>query len=171
MPMPLGLVQAHTAGEDQVGTLDQGRLTVEQRPRRAEEERQLVHAVVDDQGRLDRVDERLGHGRVHPGDRLRDLLRGDQLLNHGEERLRRLSLGSARQVGKARTRDEHVVHRSAQLPTIPITVGGQRLFDVDHGVARGEAGQQVLRTLKDEVPPQMREHDQGELHGYTKLPS
>jgi hypothetical protein len=40
-----------------------------------------------------------------------------------------------------------------------VFVAADRLFDVDDGASCSEAGEDVLRTLIDEIPPQVGVHD------------
>ena len=67
MAVALGAIQAGAAGKHQVGDLQQQRiLALQQLLRRILECGELIHAIVDDQARVQFLQQRQRHRRVEP---------------------------------------------------------------------------------------------------------
>ena len=164
VPVLLGPVQAGPAGEHQVRLLEQHVLALHQLARRVLEERQLVHAVVDDPARLQLGGQRHGHRRVEPDPVVGDLRR---LHRFGDEALQHRDVVVVEAGGRRRhVRPPHLHPIGGREPLQPLLgLAHHRLFDEDHSPALGQTGQQVLRPLVDEVPAEVGKDEQG-LHGW-----
>jgi len=155
----LGPVEAGPTGEHQVGILEQRVLALHQLSRRVLEQRQLVHAVVDDAARIQAGSQRDGHGRVEPDPVIAELFLPHRVhheaLQHGDVVVMEARRGTG-DVGPP------YLDVGGGRETLQALLGfsGHRLLDEHHAPALGQARQQVLRTLVDEVPAQVRENDE-----------
>ena len=135
------------------------RLALAHLPRRVLERGQLVHAVVDDRARVQLAEQRQRHRRVEPDQVVVDQLVGEVAADH---RLQRRELVVVEAAGlDRRVRAQHLdaLARRRALE-IGRAAGVHRLLDEDDVVVAGEPRQQVLRTLEDELPAQVREDDE-----------
>jgi hypothetical protein len=157
VPLSLGLVEAVAAGEDDVGAREELFLATAQRGRRAQEPRQLVHAVVDHERRLEVAADLLRHRRVEPEQRRAHALARQKpahelALDLLGARLAVLARQARREHAHARVDRGHVERRRG-------VVVERGLLDEEDAPPLGASGHQMLRTLKDEVPAEMRQAD------------
>src|SRR5688572_16724259 len=66
MLLALGAIQAVTTCKHEIRSREQGTFALYQLPRCSQKQRQLVHAVVDDDAGLHSLHDRQRHGRVEP---------------------------------------------------------------------------------------------------------
>jgi hypothetical protein len=169
MPRALRLVEAHPAGEDEIGPAQERGLHAHQLRRRAEEQAQLVHAVVDHETRRYRVQDRFGHGRVDPGHWTRDLLGPSQVAQQPGSGGLDLCSRPAGQRREPRAGDQHVLGRAAQHPAVGLGAAVDRFLHEEDSSLAGETREQLLRTLIDEIPPQVGESDDRTMRGHMHL--
>jgi hypothetical protein len=155
----LGFVQARAAGEDQVGDVEQGRFALQQLLRRVLESGQFVHAVVDDQGRIEVLQQRQRHRGVEPHHwtfAFRHQV-GQQAL-HGRQLVVVEAPGVLDRGMRAAHRD---VRRDGRLLQVCLALAMHRFLDEQDIVVFRQARHQVLGALEDEVPAEVAKHDQG----------
>ena len=160
----LGLEEAVPAREDRVGPGDQRRLALAQ-PRVGEAEGgELVHAVVDDRRGAEMIGEAQHHRRVEPQHRIGGHRGGDE---HVEQLAQpRLDLRRIPPVRHARPEHDHVIIGEGMVLEIgERVIAGDVLFPEEHPPFRGEPLHQMLRPLRDEIPPQVRKADQRRRRG------
>jgi hypothetical protein len=104
------------------------------------------------------VSEPQRHRRVEPDDVGIDTVRGDELV---DQRTLQPACGVVGAWWQMRHHDvDAAIFRDGQ-PRIRTGVGVvERFFDEEHAPLFGAAGHQMLRTLKHEVPPEMRKANQ-----------
>jgi hypothetical protein len=150
-------IQRVAAGEDQIGAIQQFLLAHREIRGRAGKRRQLVHTVVHDGLGTHTADERQRTRRVEPQQRRIDRARGDELVHQTAQRpFRGAGIGRRRR----QVRHHHVDavaerHLEARRRRVE-----DRFFDIKHAPRARKAHHQVLGTLKDEIPTQMREAEQ-----------
>lgn len=160
MPVALGFPDRPAAGEDHVCGGDQLILALAQFRGGEAEGRQLVHAVIDDGCRVHMPRDRPHHGRVEPQDRLVDARQRQHLVQ--QPRQPRLLLLPAPPVGDAGADGLDGGALEGMEFQIGQVVGGRdRLFPHQHAPRPREASHQVLRTLQNEIPAQVRKADKG----------
>jgi hypothetical protein len=158
MPVLLRLVEAVAAGEDDVGRFEQLALELEQQRRGELEIGELVHAVVDGGHRLDLPREVQHHRRVVPAHD-RSLLAGQ--IDFEQRPEQRIPVGLGDRFGQLRRHHDHAgLGAGTDVERRLVALAGDRLFPEDDPVIPGEAAHEVLRPLKDEIPPEVRETDQ-----------
>ena len=158
VPVPLRLVEAHAAGEDDVGAPEQLGLVVDHLLRGAAEKRELVHVVVDAQIAFEMARERHRHRRVIPKDARRFRLAGEKAVDQAA--LPRGHVALAQALGQDRRRDGDAAGTFRHVHARPRALLEERLFDLQHAIMLGGAAQQMLRALPDEVPAKMGEADE-----------
>ena len=158
MAVALGLVEAHAAGEDEVGAGEQRGLEIEQLARGPAEQRQLVHVVVDAQIAVQMARERHGHRGVVPEDARLRRLASEKILD--EVALLENDVVRIEALRELRDRDRDSLRPDAQIEVRDDARLEPRLFDEQDAVVPRGAVQEVLRPLPDEIPAQMREADQ-----------
>jgi hypothetical protein len=158
MQMALDLEKAHAAGEDDIRAGKQGLLKPDSFRRRAAERRKLVHAVVHDQRGADVVGklqcqwcEVVQEGSPYPLGREQPV---EQSL------LCRIRLGPGKGIRHARHHDLDPALDGMRFEPGLDRVCGDRLLDKEHPVRPSKTRHQMLRTLVDEVPTEMREANQ-----------
>ena len=159
----LGAVQARAAGEDEVGAVEQLLLAAEKLGRRVVERRELVHAVVDHDAGVERAEQRQCERCVEPHVARADLAREgvDERADRGDLRLREAGLVEP----GVRPDDRHAGR--GRLPLRDVVVRARdgrvehRLLDKVDGAVRGNPGEDVLRALVHEVPPEVGKDDEG----------
>jgi hypothetical protein len=156
VPPTLRLVQAAAAGKHDIGRFQQRRLALHQQRIGEGEGGELVHAVIDDRDRLQVPRPAEHHRRIEPGDR-----RGRQRVRHEfvEQRLQRFLLRIAvetrRQPGPER---DDVVGGIRLVVEIRLaTIGRERLLPEEQPSILREAPHEMLGSLGDEVPTEVRE--------------
>ena len=159
-----GLEQAAPARENEIGPLQQVGFQGLQRRRRVSEAGQLIHAIVDHRRGFDVAREGEHQRGVEPQDGALSAQRLQQHVEHlpqGGPTL--FGIPPMRHAGPQR---HHVLLREGMvLEEGAVMIAGDHLLeDVDPAVRR-EAAHQVLRPLEHEVPPQMREADDGSRGG------
>ena len=154
--LPLGLVQAVAAGEDQIGRGEQLGFQRQQFGRREAEGGQFVHAVIDGACRADMARKAEHHRRVVPADRHGTFQR-QKVVEQAAQCGVRILAGQA--VGQMR-RDDMERPGGAQGETRRVVAADDRLFPHHHPVGGGKPRHQMLRTLEHEIPAQVAEAQQ-----------
>jgi len=163
VPIALGLVEAHAAGEDEIGTGEQCAFQIEQFAGGAAEQRQLVHVVVDAQVALEMAREGHRHGSVVPEDARAARVGRKQVFD--EFALFENHVRMIKPFGQHRHGD-----RDALRPLGDVQMGRDArledgfLDDENPELLRGSA-QKMLRPLPHEIPPQMRKADEHRRSG------
>ena len=159
MPIALGLVEAHAAGEDEVGARENSSFSQrDQLLRCAAEKRELVHVVVDAEIAFEMARERQRHRRVVPKDARRFRLAGEKAVDQAA--LPRGHVALAQALGQDRRRDGDAAGTFRHVHARPRALLEERLLDLQHAIMLGGAAQEMLRALPDEVPAKMGEADE-----------
>ena len=157
----LRLVEARSAGEDDVGAVDQLLLELEQFHGRELELRKLVHRVEHGDVGIEMAREGQHHRRIVPGDQRAADRRDMSVQQALQRRFARVLRHAFRQVRN----DDPDVGRVLRLANLEVgrflRADVDRLFPVDDVHLAGEAAHQMLRPLEHEVPPQVRKAQQG----------
>ena len=154
----LVLVQAVAAGEHDVRALEERPLAPDERRWRAVEQRQLVHAVVDDGARLHVVREGDRHRRVVPEHGIRRRQLADQPIDHLA--LERLGGRRRRPGGQVWLRDQHAGLGLVE-DELGLAVPEHGFLIEDHPAVTRASTHEVLRPLVDEPPTQVRQAQDG----------
>ncbi len=151
MPIAFGAIQARPAGKHHVGELQQGTLPLQQLLGRIAKRRQFVHAVVDDGVRRELVHQRQRHGRVEPDSIIADLFLLQQLREQLLQHRDLLIVKTLRCYGGMGTAHSHVRRRFIHLQRHTARPR-HRLFEKVDFIFLGQPSEQVLGSLKNEVP-------------------
>src|SRR5581483_7673439 len=151
MMRALRFVEGLSAGEHDVCFSEELTLELAQLRRRASERRELVHAVVYDSTWMQMMRIRQRHRRVVPEHEILHAMRAQRRLQ--QLALRRLLLF---RILHALVEKGHpylhaaVADSSVERRCIAVIL---RLLHVEHAALARGAAEEVLRTLKDEIPP------------------
>ena len=156
MAVPLALVERMTAGEDDVSPCEQFLFSLSHRSRRARERRELVHAVVHHRPRCEAARELDRHRRVVP-----EHVVANAVLTKKVAQQPRLDRHGFRRRARGETRHDDVDAMLAHRHVEPRgSVVDHGLLDDEDAVQPRASGQQVLRPLEDEIPPEVGQgHD------------
>ena len=154
--LALRFVKRLAAGEDDRCATKQLRLADFQRRGRVREGAQLVHAVVHDSVRRQLSGEGERHWCVVPDHVAIDPLLRDQLQHQRTQRTRLLILAGIPGQMRNRHGDAAAALNLQVRPAIRVENG---LFDVIHAPLARAPDHQMLGSLKDEIPPEVRETD------------
>ena len=158
----LRLPDRPAAGEDDIGRGQERGLARDQLGRGKAERRQLVHAVIDDRRGLDMGGDGPEHRGVEPQHRAADAGQPEHLVEQPRQRL--FLLGRRPAVGDAGAdRLDGGALEGVELEIGQVVAGGDRLFPEEHPAMGGEAADQVLRALVDEIPAQVGKADDRRL--------
>ncbi len=152
------LPNAITAGEDHIGALQQCTLALHQLRRRTTKGRQLVHAVVDDHARRQMRTEALAHRRVVPQQQVAYAQIGQVAIQQAALHLH--GLLALTPGGQARHQDVQAVLFATHLQPGLGCIAGDGLLPEQHIGIACKARHQVLRSLIDKTPAQMRQTQQ-----------
>ena len=152
----LALVQAASAGEDEIGALEQMALQQHEARRGEAEGGELVHAVIDAYRRRDMPGEAERHRGVEPGNR-----DGAAFFQEPVEQIALKGVGGAfvQRVGEHRRDHEHAFGRRLRHQPRRARLDDRLLEEHDIVVAR-RTRQQMLRALEYGIPAQMGEADE-----------
>ena len=157
----LGFEQARSAGEDEVGTIDQLLFERQQKIGREAEHGKLVHHVKHHDIGIEIARKRKHQRGIIPSDDRTTERRCEGVEQAGQ---RRLGLGHGQASGQMW--NDHT-HRREAFDRPDFEMRGfaaaehHRLLPIDHVHVAGEAGHQLLRALKHEIPTQVRKAQQG----------
>ena len=112
------------------------------------------------------LDQRHRHRRVQPDDRI--LAVADQFRKQASEQ-RDLVVVKTGCVDRRKWLTDDHVRRDQRFPQIVLAIVMNRLFHHDDLKVLGQAGQQLLRTLKYKIPAQVAKHNNFR-HGFSFRP-
>ena len=164
MLLALGLIEAHAAGKNDVGLVEEQPLALAQLGGRAQEAAELVHAVVDRRLRAQLIGKAERHWGVIPADVVLDPLGLHEIPE--ELALHIVGVTGAGQVGTEHPELGLLVHHLKRRGAVAVVVRVEPgLFPEEDAAILGAAGKQVLGALRDKMPAQMTEAEQIRLRG------
>jgi len=161
VPTLLGLEEAPAPGEDQVGPAKELILERAEPLGRVGERRELVHAVVDESERIERARERKRHGRIEPEHESLD----EEVVEEAPEQplLDLVCLLGCASLRKLRDGDDDPLAQMSDVQVRSARGSENRLLHEEHTALARTAGEELLRTLPDEVPAEMGHADEVEV--------
>ncbi len=156
--LALHVIEAVPASEHEVGPREQLLFAQGNCRVGAMKGRELVHAVIDDLPRLDMGGKGQCLWRIVPKNRIVDRLCPDKRVKQLP-----LSLDGRRHAGPVRQergQDRDALGRHDALQRRRFRINEQRLFPIEHASVAGCPPHEVLRSLEDKGPAQVRKADQ-----------
>src|SRR5688572_10741778 len=159
----LGAIQAGAAREHDVRNFEQGALSLQQLARSVAECSELVHAVVHDDVRRKILHQWQRHRRIEPYGVVVDALTLEQLRQHLLQDRNLVVVETGVRDRGMRSAYAHIGRGLTDLQRL-VRGANDRFFEKEDAMAPGKASQYVLRTLENEVPPQVGEDDDRRGH-------